>query len=190
MQPGAPPVAVINERLVSRYFPNEDPIGRRITLGLPRPDNPWITIIGIAQNVPHRALDSKPEPDWYTSQRRFTAATSLPVCAQRASDVDVDGCDSQRDGEHRSASAADERENDGGGDQHDDRAASLQCSVARRVCGDRAVAGDSRDLQRDFLFDHVTDAGDWHSHGAGRAPACDSADGDAKGNGAHADRNR
>jgi putative ABC transport system permease protein len=50
-----------------RYWPEEDPIGRRITLGLPRPDNPWITIVGIAKNVPHRAVDSQPEPDWYTS---------------------------------------------------------------------------------------------------------------------------
>lgn len=68
MQPGAPPVAVINERMAARYWPNEDPIGRRITLGLPRPDNPWITIVGIARDVPHRAVDSKPEPDWYTSR--------------------------------------------------------------------------------------------------------------------------
>jgi putative ABC transport system permease protein len=68
MQPGAPPVAVINERMAARYWPNEDPIGRRLTLGLPRPDNPWITIVGIAKDVPHRAVDSKPEPDWYASR--------------------------------------------------------------------------------------------------------------------------
>src|ERR1044071_7184360 len=68
MEPGAQPVAVVNERLVWRYFPNEDPIGRRITLGLPRPGNPWITIVGVAHSVPHRALDSKAEPDWYTSR--------------------------------------------------------------------------------------------------------------------------
>jgi putative ABC transport system permease protein len=68
MQPGAPPVAVINERMAARYWPNEDPIGRRITLGLPRPDNPWITIVGIAKDVPHRTIDSKPEPDWYASR--------------------------------------------------------------------------------------------------------------------------
>ncbi|HET6974505.1 MAG TPA: ABC transporter permease [Pyrinomonadaceae bacterium] len=68
MQQGAPPVAVINERMAARYWPNEDPIGRRITLGLPRPDNPWITIVGIARDVPHRAIDSKPEPDWYASR--------------------------------------------------------------------------------------------------------------------------
>ena len=68
VQPGAPPVAVINEKMAARYWPNEDPIGRRITLGLPRPDNPWITIVGIAKDVPHRAVDSQPEPDWYTSR--------------------------------------------------------------------------------------------------------------------------
>ena len=67
VQPGAPPVAIINEKMAARYWPNEDPIGRRITLGLPRPDNPWITIVGIAKNVPHRAR-SQPEPDWYASR--------------------------------------------------------------------------------------------------------------------------
>ena len=68
VQPGATPVAVINEKMAKRYWPNEDPIGRRITLGLPRPDNPLITIIGIAKDVPHRAVGSQPEPDWYTSR--------------------------------------------------------------------------------------------------------------------------
>jgi len=68
MEPGAPPVAVINQKMAARYWPNEDPIGRRITLGLPRPDNPWITIVGIAKDVPHRAVDSQPEPDWYMSR--------------------------------------------------------------------------------------------------------------------------
>ena len=66
--PGAPPVAIINEKMAARYWPNEDPVGRRITLGLPGPQNPWITIVGVSKNVPHRAIDSQPEPDWYASQ--------------------------------------------------------------------------------------------------------------------------
>jgi putative ABC transport system permease protein len=68
MQPGVAPVAIINEKLATRYWPNQDPVGQRITLGLPRPENPWITIVGIAKNVPHRALGSQPEPDWYASR--------------------------------------------------------------------------------------------------------------------------
>ncbi|HXQ74234.1 MAG TPA: ABC transporter permease, partial [Pyrinomonadaceae bacterium] len=68
MAPGATPVAIINQKMAARFWPNEDPVGRRITLGLPRPENPWVTIIGIAKDTPHRALDSQPEPDWYLSQ--------------------------------------------------------------------------------------------------------------------------
>lgn len=66
--PGAAPVAIINQKMAARFWPNEDPIGRRITLGLPRPENPWVTIIGVAKDTPHRALDSQPAPDWYLSQ--------------------------------------------------------------------------------------------------------------------------
>ena len=61
----APPVAVINERMARAYWPNEDPIGRRITLGLPRPENPWRTIIGIARDTPQRGLEVGAKPDWY-----------------------------------------------------------------------------------------------------------------------------
>ncbi|HEY2961726.1 MAG TPA: ABC transporter permease [Pyrinomonadaceae bacterium] len=68
LDPAAPPVAVINERMAARFWPNEDLLGKRITLGLPRPDNPWITIVGVAKDVPHGALESKAEPDWYLSR--------------------------------------------------------------------------------------------------------------------------
>jgi len=68
MDDEAPVVAVINETMARRYWPNENSLGKRITLGLPRPDNPWITIIGIAKDLPHRAIDSAPEPDWYLSR--------------------------------------------------------------------------------------------------------------------------
>jgi len=54
--------------MARRYWPNANPIGQRITLGLPRPDNPWVTIIGIAKDLPHRAIDSLPQPDWYLSR--------------------------------------------------------------------------------------------------------------------------
>ena len=91
VQPGAPPVAVINEKMAKRYWPNEDPLGRRVTLGLPRPENPWITIVGIAKDVPHRTVDSQPEPDWYTSRvvspqrnRYLFVRSALPLSALTA----------------------------------------------------------------------------------------------------------
>jgi putative ABC transport system permease protein len=66
--PGAPPVAVINEKMAARFWPGEDPIGKRITLGLPRPENPWVVIIGVAKNTPHRTLDTQAEPNWFVSR--------------------------------------------------------------------------------------------------------------------------
>jgi putative ABC transport system permease protein len=59
--------AIINEAMARRYFPNEDPIGKRLTLGLHRPDDPWLTIVGIVKDIPHRGLESKAAPDWYLS---------------------------------------------------------------------------------------------------------------------------
>jgi predicted permease len=48
----APPVAIINEMLAKRYWPNESPIGRKI-----RYDADWLTIIGVCGDTKHEALD-------------------------------------------------------------------------------------------------------------------------------------
>jgi putative ABC transport system permease protein len=63
----SPKVAVISEKMANRYWPGENPIGQRLTLGVPHPNNPWISIVGIAKDVPHR-LDSPSQPDWYLSR--------------------------------------------------------------------------------------------------------------------------
>jgi len=57
--------AIVSQSLVERYFPGQDVLGKRLTLGLPRPDNPWLTIVGVAKDVPQRGLGSKAEPQWY-----------------------------------------------------------------------------------------------------------------------------
>ena len=59
-------VAVINQRAADMYFPNEDPVGRRIRLfdetqaALPWP---WATIVGVAPTVKQRSLQEAPIPD-------------------------------------------------------------------------------------------------------------------------------
>jgi putative ABC transport system permease protein len=45
------PVAIINQALVTRYFPNQDAIGEQIKLGLPDDSKPWLTIVGVVGNV-------------------------------------------------------------------------------------------------------------------------------------------
>jgi putative ABC transport system permease protein len=50
-QADAPRVALINQLTAERYFPNQNPIGKRIAYGTkPKPDS-WMTIVGIVGNV-------------------------------------------------------------------------------------------------------------------------------------------
>jgi predicted permease len=56
------PVAVVDQRFVDLVFPNEDPIGRRVTGSLPPdqtgrpPKYTWLTIVGVVRNTPTRTL--------------------------------------------------------------------------------------------------------------------------------------
>jgi predicted permease len=53
----APGVVIINEETANRYWPNEDPIGRRIKLGRSDGYNPWMTVVGVVADVRHFGLD-------------------------------------------------------------------------------------------------------------------------------------
>jgi predicted permease len=54
----SPPVAVIDENMAHSYWPNADPIGKRIKLGGLDNKNPWLTIVGVVGNVKQYALDT------------------------------------------------------------------------------------------------------------------------------------
>ena len=45
------PVAIVNRAFVKKYFPNVDPIGRRIRMGGARSTAPWSTIVGVAGDM-------------------------------------------------------------------------------------------------------------------------------------------
>jgi putative ABC transport system permease protein len=63
---GSPPVVIINRTMATTLFPGEDPIGKRLQLGDPDPESPWITIVGVAGDVIYSGLDRGPEPTMYT----------------------------------------------------------------------------------------------------------------------------
>jgi putative ABC transport system permease protein len=51
--PQAPPVLIISEAAAQRFFPNEDPIGRRLRVMF----SPVATIVGVVGNVRHNGLN-------------------------------------------------------------------------------------------------------------------------------------
>ena len=60
------PVVVINQTLARRYFPNENPIGKRIEPGLADRGEPVMReIVGVVGDVRHRVLWRSPDPEAY-----------------------------------------------------------------------------------------------------------------------------
>ena len=60
----APPVALVNEALVKQYFPNEDPVGQRISTDrVPDSTSTWRTIVGVvgSEHQGSLALPARPE---------------------------------------------------------------------------------------------------------------------------------
>ena len=66
-RPGAGRVVVVNRTFAERYFPNEDPIGKRVALTGPvlqfTPlSGDWRTIVGVVGNTQDGGLDKPPRP--------------------------------------------------------------------------------------------------------------------------------
>jgi putative ABC transport system permease protein len=70
----APPVVVVNETAVRRYWPNANPIGARISLGSPMR---WMEIVGVVGDVRHEALDVDAEPEAYIPLRQGFVAIGV-----------------------------------------------------------------------------------------------------------------
>jgi len=83
------PVALINQTAARRFWPNEDPIGRRISLG---GETRWMEIVGIVSDIRHFGLDVDTEPEAFIPMRQgFTQlgdnlGRSLTLMIRTASD--------------------------------------------------------------------------------------------------------
>jgi predicted permease len=76
----APPVIIIDENLARTYFPNSDPIGKRIKRGGAGSTAPWMTVVGVVASVKQYALDTDSRVAMYAPhQQALTGAMSVAV---------------------------------------------------------------------------------------------------------------
>lgn len=59
-----PGVIVINDVMAERYWPGEDPLDKRISL-VDAKTGPWLTVIGVVNDIRQLGLDSEPYPQMY-----------------------------------------------------------------------------------------------------------------------------
>jgi len=63
--PNAPFVGIVNDEVVRQYFPNENPVGKRVRWAR-NPTVQWIEIVGVVGNVKHFGLDLPEQPALYS----------------------------------------------------------------------------------------------------------------------------
>lgn len=81
--PQAPPVAIVNQAFVRRYFPNEEPLGQHVRFDTEDSDRPdWSEIIGVVGNIKELSEEWEERPQVYEAYlQRPSAAMTLAVRA-------------------------------------------------------------------------------------------------------------
>jgi len=65
--------AIVSEKLAERFWPGQDPIGKRIRIGRNNSQNPWMNIVGVVGNSKTRDIPENPtaDPDIYFTYSMF-----------------------------------------------------------------------------------------------------------------------
>ena len=91
--PDTQPAIVINQRLAEQYWPNEEPIGKRLKIGPVDSPNQWLTVVGIVNNVRQSGLYEQKHEIYvpYAQERRVFMAPRDLVVSTKADPASVVG---------------------------------------------------------------------------------------------------
>jgi putative ABC transport system permease protein len=84
----AVPVVVVDETIAQQYWPNADPIGKRIRTESDS-TRPWLTVVGVAANVKHESLREQPNFELYRAMAQAPTWTSYIVMRTRGATTDL-----------------------------------------------------------------------------------------------------
>ena len=71
----SPPVAIVNQAMVERYWRGEDPVGRRL-----RVKDRWMNVVGVARLAKYRSFLETPRPLFYVPLRQnFSMLVALNI---------------------------------------------------------------------------------------------------------------
>ena len=59
-------VLIVNHKLAEHYWPGQDPIGKRIRIGTPEMQTPWMTVVGEVADVKLTSPDDPTKPQYFT----------------------------------------------------------------------------------------------------------------------------
>jgi putative ABC transport system permease protein len=117
---GSLPVAIVNEAMARRYWPGENPLGKRLKSN---GAEAWRTVVGVVGNVKRFALEDQPSPEFYVpllqpvedsggEQETQAGAGANPKASAKAGEKEKPGKSAESDGDSMSmvmGSTADQR---------------------------------------------------------------------------------
>ena len=80
-----PGVTIVDERLARQYWPNENPVGKRIRFGPPEDNEPWHTVIGVVGTVRHQRMQEDTRQSVYLPHLQIPVG-GLAVVTRTSSD--------------------------------------------------------------------------------------------------------
>jgi predicted permease len=80
------PVTVINAAMAKKYWPGQDPLGKRVALGSPR--YPTFTVVGIVADMKHVSMSEDTVPEMYVpyTQKQWPSMLTMRVALRTKSD--------------------------------------------------------------------------------------------------------
>ena len=84
---GSPPVAIVNHAMVRRFWPGEDPIGKRFRYGVPgESPSAWRTVVGVVGDTLPNGPESRSLPQFFLPQAQAPLVQEMDLLVRGAQD--------------------------------------------------------------------------------------------------------
>jgi putative ABC transport system permease protein len=85
-RPESPRVAIVNQSLARRSWPDEDPVGRRFMIGPRDSGGPWFTVVGVVGDMRRQGLEREALPQIFMPLAQNHPSRSVDLFIRTSSD--------------------------------------------------------------------------------------------------------
>jgi predicted permease len=85
---GSQLVAIVNRKMAERYWPGQDPIGKRLRRGMPETSTPWMTVVGEVDDVKLGSPDAETMAQVYQPVTQMVASEGVLASVGELSGAD------------------------------------------------------------------------------------------------------